>query len=161
MKNSQIVLVPLLLMLNFLVPPAAAETPVDRVETATIKPNSNWMPSTDAKKVEFDFPAGEVWLKSDGEWKIGGWIRHAGVLCARYSVGIQFGIGAPSCINVDWQNKPEFSASKQQCNNAILKHLVLDKTPELAKKFEKITCARRIVRCKGNCKSSGVFTSEP
>jgi len=157
-KTKALLLLILFTMLNT----AMAETPVDRAEMATIKPNSNWMPSTDAKVANFNFTEGEVWLKSDGEWKVSGWIRHAGVLCGRYRVAVQFGIGAPNCINVDWQNKSQFSTSKQQCNNAIVKHIVFDKTPELVKSFEKITCARRIVRCKGNCKgSSGIFTSEP
>lgn len=139
-----------------------AEPPVDRTETATIKPNANWMPSTGAKTSHFNFQEGEVWLKSDGEWKISGWVRHAGVLCGRYSVGVQFGIGTPNCINVKWQNEPRFSTPKQQCNNAIARHLALYETIDLAKNFEKITCARRIVRCNGSCKgSSGRFTSEP
>lgn len=139
-----------------------ADEPVERSETATTKPNSNWMPSREAKTIDFNFPAGEVSLKSNGEWNISGWIRHAGVVCGWYSVGVQFGIGAPECINVDWQNSPQFSVPKRQCNNAIVKHQVIEKSAELKNIFEKITCARRIVRCKGNCKgSSGTFTSEP
>ena len=139
-----------------------AERPNDRAETATIKQGANWSPPGEAKSLSFAFSEGEVSLKSNGEWSTRGWIRHAGVLCGRYSVGVQFGIGSPGCINVEWQNNPQFSVPKSQCNNAVLKHLVYEKAPELKKSFDKITCARRVVRCKGNCKgSSGTFTNQP
>ncbi len=139
-----------------------AEPPTDRAETATIKPGSSWSPPGDDKSVAFAFSDGEVTLQSNGEWSAKGWIRHAGILCGRYSIGVQFGIGSPGCINVEWKNNPQFSVPKSQCNNAVLKHLVYEKAPELKKSFEKITCARRVVRCTGNCKgSSGTFTNEP
>ncbi len=138
-----------------------AQPPTDRAETATIKPGSNWSPPGQEKSVAFAFPEGEVTLTSSGAWSAKGWIRHAGILCGRYSVGVQFGIGSPGCISVEWKNEPQFSVSKSQCNNAILKHLVYEKIPELKKSFEKITCARRVVRCRGNCKGSGgTFTNE-
>lgn len=160
-KVILIMLMPMLIQLATL-SVVMAEPPTDRTETARIKPHSNWAPPGEAKIADFNFSVGEVWLKSDGEWKISGWVRHAGILCDRYSVGVQFGIGAPYCINVKWQNNPQFSVPKRQCNNAIVKHLVIDKAVDLVDSFEKITCARRIVRCSGNCKgSSGEFTSKP
>jgi hypothetical protein len=139
-----------------------AESSSEHAETATIKPNSNWGQPAGAKKIIFDFSEGEVWLRSNGEWKMEAIVRHSGVLCGSYRAGVQFGIGAPGCTNVKWINEPLFSLSKRQCNSAIVKHRAYEQSPDIVDRFEKVTCARRIIRCTGNCKgSSGQFTNIP
>ena len=125
-----------------------AESSSEHAETATIKPESNWGQPAGEKKITFDFSEGEVWLRSNGEWKMEAIVRHSGVLCGSYRAGLQFGIGAPGCTNVKWiNNEPLFSLSKRQCNSAIVKHRAFEQSPDIVDRFNKISCARRIIRC--------------
>ena len=163
MKPITVLKAAILIVMQFaMMTTVTAEPSSEHAETATIKPNSNWGQPAGAEKIIFDFLEGEVWLRSNGEWKMEAIVRHSGVLCGSYRAGLQFGIGAPGCTNVKWINEPLFSLSKRQCNSAIVKHRAYEQSPDIVDRFDKISCARRIIRCSGNCKgSSGQFTDLP
>ena len=152
----------LILMQFGLLATVTAEPASEHAETATIKPNSSWGQPAGAEKIIFNFSEGEVWLRSNGEWKMEAVVRHSGVLCGSYRAGLQFGIGKPGCTNVEWINEPLFALPKRHCNSAIIKHRAFEQSPDIVDRFNKISCARRIIKCTGNCKgSSGQFTNIP
>ena len=47
--------------------------------------------------------------------------------------------------------KPKTS---KQCNNAKLFHSAIEFDPEVVDNFERITCAQRVIRCKGRCSAN-------
>ena len=114
--------------------------------------------SLDAKpyinRLDFDFRAGEstAWLTGDGNFHVHGWLRHRGLLCATYTMGVRFGVGAPGCLNVDWISDPVYVTSQYQCNGARVEHEGGDSVPEVGAQIAKVTCAERVVRCKGSCR---------
>lgn len=105
-------------------------------------------------RLDFDFRAGETkaWVNKDGDFQIQGSLKHRGLLCGSYQMGIRFGIGSPACLNVEWITEPIFVTSQTQCNGARVMHLGGDNDPGLAAKITRITCAERIIRCSGNCR---------
>jgi hypothetical protein len=105
-------------------------------------------------RLDFDFREGEslAWLNKNGDLQVRGWIKHRGLLCATYQMGLRFGVGAPACLNVTWLSDPIFVTSHLQCNGARVSHLGDDNLPDMAAELGRITCAQRVVRCSGNCK---------
>ena len=101
-----------------------------------------------------DFLYGDIraWLLQDGNWHIEGSIRHRGVLCSTYQLGIQFGIGNPGCANVEWIGGPAYVTKRRQCNGALLNHVGGDQDQIAADAFDQISCAQRLIYCSGNCK---------
>jgi hypothetical protein len=101
-----------------------------------------------------DFLFGDVrgWLLSDGNWHIEGIVQHRGALCAEYRLGMQFGIGSPGCANVEWITDEDYATYGRQCNNAPVQHSGGSNSPVAAQRFERITCAQRLLECNGNCK---------
>lgn len=101
-----------------------------------------------------DFFYGDVraWLLQDGNWHIEGRVSHYGALCARYELGIQFGVGSPGCSNVKWIGAPVYVTMRTHCNNASLSHTGGDIDYSAAEAFDQINCAQRLIRCSGTCK---------
>ena len=107
-----------------------------------------------AERLDFDFRVGDshAWINDDGDFQVSGWIKHTGLLCATYSMGVRFGVGAPGCLNVEWITEPLFVTSDIQCNDARVEHAGGDTDAGLGKRLATITCGERVVRCTGNCK---------
>jgi hypothetical protein len=105
-------------------------------------------------RLDFDFRTGEssAWLNRNGDFHVHGWIRHGSLLCATYSMGIRFGVGAPGCLNVEWISEPVYVTSQYQCNSARLEHDGGESLPAIGAQIAKISCAQEIIRCIGSCK---------
>ena len=114
--------------------------------------------SLDAKpkpeRLDFDFRAGDshAWINDDGDFQVSGWIKHTGLLCATYRMGVRFGVGSQGCLNVEWITEPIFVTTESQCNDARVEHTGGDTNAGLGKRLATITCGERVVRCSGNCK---------
>lgn len=114
--------------------------------------------SLDAKpkpaRLDFDFRMGDshAWINDHGDFQVGGWIKHSGLLCATYRMGLRFGVGSPGCLNVQWITEPLFVTSDIQCNDARVEHAGGDTDAGLGQRLSTITCAERVVRCTGNCR---------
>jgi len=114
--------------------------------------------SLDAKpkpaRLDFDFRTGDshAWINDDGDFQVSGWIKHTGLLCATYRMGVRFGVGSPGCLNVKWITEPIFVTAESQCNDARVEHAGGDTNAGLGKQLATITCGERVVRCSGNCK---------
>lgn len=106
------------------------------------------------ERLDFDFRAGDslAWINDDGNFQVSGWIKHTGLLCATYRMGVRFGVGSPGCLNVEWITEPRFVTTEVQCNDARIGHTGGDTDPALGKRLARITCGERVVRCTGNCK---------
>ncbi|MCW5623547.1 MAG: hypothetical protein KIT73_02380 [Burkholderiales bacterium] len=101
------------------------------------------------QRLEFDFgrDRGTAWLARKGEMYVDTWVRHYGLLCSTYEVGLRFGQGNPGCANVEWFDDPTWLTSRKQCNDAVVNHIGVNTDIELQKVFEKATCAERLIRC--------------
>lgn len=104
------------------------------------------------ERLEFGGDEFKGWLRKDGEWFVEGDVRHFGLLCADYEMGLRFGAGSPGCANVEWLSEVRYATRRKQCNGATVRHSGSDTEPALADQFAKITCAERVIRCTGNCK---------
>lgn len=122
--------------------------------TAASRPTYSLDARPHVNRLDFDFRAGEstAWLTGDGNFHLHGWIRHRGLLCATYTMGVRFGIGAPGCLNVDWISDPVYVTSQYQCNGARVEHDGGDSMPDVGAQIAKVTCAERVIRCKGSCR---------
>lgn len=105
-------------------------------------------------RLDFDFRQDEsrAWVNGLGDFQVSGWIKHRGLLCGTYQMGVRFGTGAPGCQNVTWVTDPLYVSSHLQCNGARMSHMGGDNLAELAAQLERLTCAQRVVRCTGNCR---------
>ena len=114
--------------------------------------------SLDAKprpeRLDFDFRTGDshAWINDEGAFQVNGWIKHTGLLCATYRMGVRFGAGSPGCLNVVWITDPLFVTFERQCNDARVGHAGGDIDALLGEMIATITCGERVVRCTGNCK---------
>jgi hypothetical protein len=99
--------------------------------------------------ISFEFRA---WLRRTGEWHVEGDVDHRGLLCGDYEMGMRFGTGSPGCTNVEWLSEVRYVTLRKQCNDATLRHVGGDTQPDLAPRFDRVTCAERLIRCNGNCK---------
>jgi len=106
------------------------------------------------QRLDFDFRAGDshAWINEDGDFQVSGWIKHTGLLCATYRMGLRFGVGSPGCLNVKWITNSLYVTYESQCNDARVNHDGGDTDAGLGKRIVTITCAERVVRCTGNCK---------
>ena len=105
-------------------------------------------------RLEFDFGRnrGKAWVARKGELHVQTWVQHSGLLCATYEVGVRFGHGDPGCADVEWLGPAKYVTSRVQCNNALVEHIGADTARDLSDKFDRITCAQRMIRCvKGSC----------
>jgi hypothetical protein len=129
-------------------------TSADEVRKIATEPRrmSEIGPAGSPARLDFFYGDIRAWLLQNGDWHIEGDIQHHGVLCAKYELGIQFGIGNPGCANVEWIGVPDYVTEHTQCNGALLHHSGTDIDPVAANDFDQITCAQRLIRCTGNCK---------
>lgn len=104
------------------------------------------------QRKDFRFGGYTAWLKRGGEWQIEGPVRHRGLICGTYELGVRFGVGSPDCTDVRWLSPVTFVTSHTQCNDAEVPHAGNEIDPGLRDAFDAITCAERVVRCSGNCK---------
>ena len=106
------------------------------------------------ERLDFDFRAGDslAWINGDGNFQVSGWIKHTGLLCATYRMGLRFGIGSPGCLNVEWITEPLFVTNELQCNEARVEHAGGDTDAGLGKRMAAITCGERVIRCTGHCR---------
>jgi hypothetical protein len=104
------------------------------------------------QRKDFRLGAFTAWLKRNGEWHIEGPVRHRGLLCGTYEVGMRFGTGKPDCTDVQWVSEVRYATSQSQCNDAEMPHSGTEIDASLADQFDAITCAERVTRCSGNCK---------
>jgi len=105
-------------------------------------------------RLEFDFGRnrGKAWVARKGELYVETWVQHTGLLCATYEVGVRFGHGDPGCGDVEWLGSAKYVTRRTQCNNALVQHIGADTKVDLGDKFDRITCAQRMIRCvKGSC----------
>jgi len=135
----------------------AVETSLEADEsgvTAAARPTYSLDAKPHINRLDFDFRSGEssAWLNSEGDFHLHGWIRHRGLLCATYRMGLRFGIGAPGCLNVQWISDPLYVTSVYQCNGARAEHDGGDNMPEMGAQIANISCVERVVRCSGSCK---------
>jgi hypothetical protein len=105
-------------------------------------------------RLDFDFRYDETraWLNGDGDFQVSGWVKHTGLLCGTYRMGVRFGVGAPGCLNVKWVTEPRFVTREFQCNGARVQHQGGDTDDALGAMVGRITCAERVISCSGNCK---------
>lgn len=106
------------------------------------------------ERLDFDFRAGDshAWINDGGDFQVSGWIKHSGLWCATYRMGVRFGVGSPGCLNVDWITGPMFVTTELQCNDARVEHSGGDTDAGLGNNIAIITCAERVVRCTGSCR---------
>ncbi len=104
------------------------------------------------QRKNFRFGEFTGWLKRDGTWHIEGPVRHRGLLCGTYEVGMRFGVGKPECTDVQWVSEVTFVTSQNQCNDAERPHSGTEIDESLTGQFDAINCAERVIRCTGNCK---------
>ncbi len=103
------------------------------------------------QKLDFKFDNAVAWLKENGEFNVEAEIKHSGLLCGDYEVGIHFGIGGPACANVSWIGEPYYISHKKQCNNAWMVHSGSGVVAEIKDDFAQISCAQLLIKCTGKC----------
>ncbi len=105
-------------------------------------------------RLDFDFRSGDshAWINDDGDFQVSGWIKHSGLRCATYRMGMRFGAGSPGCLNVKWITEPLYVTTELQCNDARIEHSGGDTDAGLGEGLATISCAERVIRCTGNCK---------
>ena len=128
--------------------------PGERGVSAPSQPTYSVSSPPAINRLDFDFRVDEsrAWLNAGGDFQLSGWVKHNSLLCATYRTGLRFGIGAPGCLNVKWIGDAHFVTSEFQCNGARVQHAGGDTLPAFGKQVGRITCAERVVSCKGNCK---------
>jgi hypothetical protein len=137
-------------MLSAALPQGA--TAAERRSQAAAQYSKITMEGFKLQRKDFRFGGYSAWLKRDGTWHIEGPVRHRGMLCGTYEVGMRFGIGKPDCTDVKWVSGDRYVTSQYQCNEAEMDHSGTDTDDALTDQFEAITCAEQVVRCTGNCK---------
>jgi hypothetical protein len=136
---------------------ARAQAPDDTTmlgSTAVAKPAPLFLPDGTPERLDFTFgdsKAGEfkAWLRNKGGWNVEGWVHHAGLRCATYRVGVRFGAGKPGCSDVTWLTDVIYVTEQTQCNNASQQHSGGDINFSLGKDFVRVTCAERVISCRG------------
>lgn len=104
------------------------------------------------RKINFKFGRMKAWLNSNGDWNIQGRVKHTGLFCATYEVGIRFGAGDSGCARVQWLSEVMYVTSQRQCNSAVSRHVGGDYGSFIKADFDKVTCAERVIRCNGKCR---------
>jgi len=106
---------------------------------------------TGPAKKDFRFNALKLWLNNEGDWIIEGQVRHIGLQCASYEIGVRFGAGDPGCTNVEWLMEPLYVTNKRQCNNSVVQHTGGEQGSFIKQDFARVSCAERFIRCRGVC----------
>lgn len=111
-------------------------------------------------RLDFKFDDGRALLRKDGTWRVEAVIRHGGLRCGTYRLGIRFGSGKPGCLDVTWISEPVFATALKHCNNAERPHQGNGHDPLLSEAFDEISCAERVIRCTGLCSARSPDQSE-
>ncbi len=98
----------------------------------------------------FRFSSGEGWLDAEGSFQMKTDVRHRKLLCARYRMAVQFGVGESGCRSVEWLGKMHRLTNRQQCNGVTLTHSGGDRLEPLANHYNVVSCARLQVICSGD-----------
>jgi hypothetical protein len=122
-----------------------------RAQAPALFPNVQ-MEGFELQRKNFRFGEFSGWLKRDGTWHIEGPVRHNGLLCGTYEVGMRFGVGDQGCTSVQWISDTTYVTSEYQCNDAERPHSGTEIDDTLSRQFDAISCAERVIRCTGNCK---------
>jgi hypothetical protein len=122
-----------------------------RAQAPAVFPNVQ-MEGFELPRKNFRFGQFTGWLKRDGTWHIEGPVKHKGLLCGTYEVGMRFGVGERECTNVQWISEVTFVTSQNQCNDAERPHSGTEIDESLSGQFDTISCAERVIRCTGTCK---------
>ena len=140
----------------------AAESLLDR-QFAEAKPYQDALGQKQPSRLDFDFGDGRALLREDGTWRIEAVISHGGLRCGTYRLGVRFGVGKPGCLDVNWLGEAIFASSLKHCNNAERPHQGNGYDASLSDTFDQITCAERLIRCKGLCsaRSQGEIETAP
>ncbi len=139
------------LMIAALSTSPAAIASEQRAQAPAMMPNVQ-VQGFEIQRKNFRFGEFTGWLKRDGTWHIEGPVRHRGLLCGTYEVGMRFGVSKMECTDVQWISGVTFVTSEYQCNDAERPHSGTEIDDSLAGQFEGITCAERVIRCSGTCK---------
>lgn len=131
--------------------PLVADEPGAYVRTAVvpveIPPGASMVRVPDAKTFRFNAFTGS--LRKDGSWDVHGLIRHAGLACANYQVGVRFGLGDASCREVNWITPVRYVTDRKQCNDAEVEHRGGYHEPLLEYEFLNVNCAELSLKCQG------------
>lgn len=138
----------------------ADEGVLDR-QLAEAKPYQDSFSRSQARRWDFDFGDGTALLRKDGTWRVEALISHGGLRCGTYRLGVRFGAGKPGCLDVNWFGKPIFVTRQKHCNNADRPHMGEGYDALLSDTFDEITCAERVIRCKGLCSARSQGEVEP
>lgn len=142
----------LLLILGMHAIAAQADSYTRRAESPAQYPRIQYDGAAPSQK-SFNFSASKATLNKLGKWSIEGTLKHNGLLCGDYEIGMRFGIGKEEgCIDAEWVSGDQFVAQYTLCNNAVMPYKALMEEPVLAENFERISCAERVIRCVGICK---------
>jgi len=150
-------LLPKLLMALFLIgsllgmTASAEEKSVIKKYSAVARKSMDFGNGNMPQKLDFRFDTTTAWLRDGGEFGVEAEIKHNGLLCGDYEVGIRFGIGAPQCTNVSWITDPYFISRKKQCNNAWMIHSGGGSVSVSEDDFRQISCAQLLIKCTGKC----------
>lgn len=125
--------------------------------TAEAKPAPLRLPDGTPERLDFTFGDAKsggftAWLRHKGGWYMEGWVHHTGLRCATYRVGVRFGAGKPGCSDVSWLTDVIYVTDQTQCNNASQQHTGGDINFSLGKDFARVTCAERVISCRGSCR---------
>jgi hypothetical protein len=125
--------------------------------TAEAKPAPLRLPDGTPERLDFTFGDAKsggftAWLRNKGGWYMEGWVHHTGLRCATYRVGVRFGAGKPGCSDVTWLTDVIYVTEQTQCNNASQQHAGGDINFSLGKDFARVTCAERVISCRGSCR---------
>lgn len=125
--------------------------------TAVARPAPLRLPDGTPERLDFSFGDARAggftaWLRNKGGWYVEGWVNHAGLRCATYRVGVRFGAGQPGCSDVTWLTDVFYVTERTQCNNASQQHVGGDINFSLGKDFARVTCAERVIHCRGSCR---------
>lgn len=91
------------------------------------------------------------WLRESGDWYLEATIQHKSFLCGDYKVGVRFGRGNPSCVDVEWLTEIQYATHEKQCNNVTMNHSGYQTNKALVSHFNSITCAKIEIKCEGSC----------
>ena len=152
LASARILSCSLLMSLGVHTGPLQADSYTKRAESPAQYPRIQYDGAAAPQK-SFNFSASKATLNQQGEWAIEGTLKHNGLLCGDYEIGMRFGIGKEEgCIDTEWVSANQFVAQYTLCNNATMPYKAMMQEAALAESFDRISCAERIIRCVGICK---------
>jgi len=150
-KQDKRVLQTICLLVSVLASTTIAAKDVKSVDYET-EAETPWLPGKAKTEKEFNFRDGlKARLYSSGDFNVEAVIQHRRLRCGDYSVGVQFAVGKTSCADAEWLSELRFLTKLKHCNSATRLHLGGLRDESLATQFERVTCARVQIKCRGVC----------